>query len=181
MTASQGQVAACSRASRVRCASGAASRVQSHFRNRFRVFRRKVWTLRKILRRVPDTQHQPQRWSEMMLVDSFSVLVLDLKPQYQLFLSKNEFIRDQQSVFAQLVSLGCAGSLVEVSGGCRYWGAWASRRSRWLLLWNTGTRAQVQQLWCLALVAASSWALPGAGIQPVSPVLAGGFLSGVPP
>ena len=44
-----------------------------------------------------------------------------------------------------------------------------------------GSRAQAQ--WCdaQALLLRGMWDLPGPGLQPVSPALAGGFLTTVPP
>ena len=42
-----------------------------------------------------------------------------------------------------------------------------------------GTRAQAQELWHLSLVAV--WRLPGPGIEPMFPVLAGGFFTTEPP
>ena len=39
------------------------------------------------------------------------------------------------------------------------------------------SRAQAQQLWHMGLVVLSMWDIPGSGIKPVSPALAGGFLT----
>ena len=63
-----------------------------------------------------------------------------------------------------------------------------------LLLRSTGSRhmgfsscgPQAQQLWRMGLVASrhvvrGMWDLPGPGIEPVSPALAGGFLTNAPP
>ena len=53
---------------------------------------------------------------------------------------------------------------------------------QWLLLaWSVGSSAQAQQLWCPGFVALQHRGLPGAGIEPVSPALAGGFLTTGPP
>ena len=43
------------------------------------------------------------------------------------------------------------------------------------------SRTQVQRLWCMGLVVCSIWDLPGPGIELMSPALAAGFLSTVPP
>ena len=43
------------------------------------------------------------------------------------------------------------------------------------------SRTQVQRLWCMGLVACSIWDLPGPEIELMSPALAAGFLSTVPP
>ena len=59
-------------------------------------------------------------------------------------------------------------------------------------LWLESSRAQAQQLWHTGLVAPRScgtraqllrsmWDLPGPGLEPVSPALAGGFLTTAPP
>ena len=40
---------------------------------------------------------------------------------------------------------------------------------------------QAQQLWRVGLVAPRMWELPGPGLEPVSPALAGGFLATVLP
>ena len=51
-------------------------------------------------------------------------------------------------------------------------------------LWLTGSRAQAQQLWRTGLVAHVScgmWDLPRPGLEPVSPALAGRFLTTAPP
>ena len=61
---------------------------------------------------------------------------------------------------------------------------------RWLLLlWSAGSRhegfsscsMQAQELWRTGLVALCMWSLPRPGTEPVSPALAGRFLSTVPP
>ena len=44
-----------------------------------------------------------------------------------------------------------------------------------------GPRAQAQQLWRTGLVALRVWDLPRPGLEPVSPALAGGFLTTGPP
>ena len=48
-------------------------------------------------------------------------------------------------------------------------------------LWLMGSRVQAQQLWCTGLVAPRHVGLPGPGLEPVSPALAGGLLTTVPP
>ena len=62
-------------------------------------------------------------------------------------------------------------------------------RLRWLfLLQSMGSRStgftscgtQAQWLWHTGLVAPSMWDLPGLGLEPMSPALAGGFLTIVP-
>ena len=45
-------------------------------------------------------------------------------------------------------------------------------------MWLAGSRAQAQ-LWHTGL--AALWDLPGPGLKPVSPALAGGFLTTAPP
>ena len=44
-----------------------------------------------------------------------------------------------------------------------------------------GSRAQAQRLWCMGLVALWQVGSSGPGLEPVSPALAGGFLTTVPP
>ena len=49
-------------------------------------------------------------------------------------------------------------------------------------MWLAGSRAQAQYLWRMGLVApCSMWDLPGPGLEPVSPALADGFVTTVPP
>ena len=49
---------------------------------------------------------------------------------------------------------------------------------RWLLLWNTSSRVhRLQWLWYMTQVLCGICNLPGPGIEPASPALAGGFLS----
>ena len=67
------------------------------------------------------------------------------------------------------------------------WGAWASHCSGFSC-WGTGFsgRSTWAQLWCMGLqrmllLPWNMWNLPGPGIKPVSPSLAGRFLSTVPP
>ena len=51
----------------------------------------------------------------------------------------------------------------------------------WLLLWNIGSRAWAQQLWHTGLVDLwGVWNFLRLGIEPVSPTLAGGFLTPAP-
>ena len=45
-------------------------------------------------------------------------------------------------------------------------------------LWCVGSRAQAQQLW---RTGCGMWDLPGPGLEPMSPALAGGFLTTAPP
>ena len=54
-------------------------------------------------------------------------------------------------------------------------GTWAQQ------LWFMGSRAQAQQLWRTGFVAPRHAGLPGPGLEPVSPALAGGFLTTLPP
>ena len=54
-------------------------------------------------------------------------------------------------------------------------GTWAQQ------LWLAGSRARAQQLWCTGFVAPRHVDLPGPGIKPVSPALAGRFLITRPP
>ena len=44
-----------------------------------------------------------------------------------------------------------------------------------------GSTAQAQQLWHTGLLLRSMWDLPKPGLEPMSPALAGGFLTTVPP
>ena len=87
----------------------------------------------------------------------------------------------------------CGLSLVVVSGG------YSSLRCagfllRWLLLWSTGSRCTGFSscgTWALehglsscgarAQLLRGMWDLPGPGLEPVSPALAGGFLTTAPP
>ena len=48
-------------------------------------------------------------------------------------------------------------------------------------LWLSGSRAQAQQLWCTGLVVPRHVVSSRPGIEPMSPALAGGFLTTVPP
>ena len=59
--------------------------------------------------------------------------------------------------------------------------AFSSCGTRAQQLWLTGSRAQAQQLWHWAQLLRNMWDLPGPGIEPLSPVLAGGFLTTAPP
>ena len=70
-------------------------------------------------------------------------------------------------------------SLLLVSGAT----VWLQGLSlRWpLLLQSTGPRARAQQAWCTGLLLWGLWGLPGPGIKLVSPALAGGFLTTIPP
>ena len=53
---------------------------------------------------------------------------------------------------------------------------------QWLLfLQSTGSRERAQWLRCTGLVAPSMLDLPGPGIKPMSPALAGGFFTTGPP
>ena len=82
-------------------------------------------------------------------------------------------------------SLWCAGFslhwilLLQSTGstcvGFSSCGTWAQQ------LCLTGSRAQAQQLWYTGLVAPGMWDLPRPGLEPVSPALAGGFLTTAPP
>ena len=78
---------------------------------------------------------------------------------------------------------GCIGSSLLHTGFSLQW---------LLLLQSTGSRhagfsscsMQAQELWCTGLVALRQlnlWDLPGPGIKPVSPALAGGFSTTAPP
>ena len=72
-------------------------------------------------------------------------------------------------------------SLVAASRGCS--SQWCAGPSfRWLLLWSTSCRVWLQQLQHSALgPLLCMWFLPGPGIEPLTPALAGGFLtSGLP-
>ena len=93
----------------------------------------------------------------------------------------------------------CGLSLVVASGG--YTSSWCTDFLRWLLLRSTGCRhagfgscgTRAQQLWFVGLECRLSscgawaqllhgmWDLPRPGIQPMSPALAGGFLTTMPP
>ena len=106
-----------------------------------------------------------------------------------------------------LFIFGCAASSllfvgfspVSVSRG--YSSLWFVGFSRWwCLLWSTGSGrvgfsncstwaqqlrlpgsgAQAQQLWRTGSAAHSTWDLPRPGVEPVSPALAGRFLSALP-
>ena len=74
----------------------------------------------------------------------------------------------------------CGLSLVAVSGGYSLLQC-AGFSLRWLLLlWSTGSRCAGFSS-CGAQLLCGMWDLPGPGIEPVSPALAGGFLTTVPP
>ena len=47
--------------------------------------------------------------------------------------------------------------------------------------WLTGSRAQFSSCGVQASLLRGMWDLPGPGLEPVSPALAGGFLTTVPP
>ena len=108
------------------------------------------------------------------------------KPQHYILL-KNLF---------HLFIFGCVGSslprgLSQVAASGGYSSLWCAGFSlRWiLLLRSTGSRCTgfsscgtwAQQLWCTGLVFRGMWDLPRPGIEPVSPALAGGFLTTAPP
>ena len=88
----------------------------------------------------------------------------------------------------------CGLSLVVTSGG--YSSLWCAGFSlQWLLLlWSTGSRCagfsscgsrvlkrRLSSLGTQAQMLCGMWDLPGPGLEPVSPALAGGFLTTVPP
>ena len=72
-------------------------------------------------------------------------------------------------------------------GGFSYCGAWALgvRASvvvaRGLSSCVASSRAQAQYLWHTGLVLHGMWDLPGPGLEPMSPALAGRFSTTVPP
>ena len=68
-----------------------------------------------------------------------------------------------------LLLLQSMGSRCVVFSSC---GMWAQQ------LWCMGSRMQSQQLWHAGLLV-DLWYLPGPGIEPMSPALAGGFLTTV--
>ena len=83
-------------------------------------------------------------------------------------------------------SLQCAGfslrwllllwSMGSRHAGFSSCGTWAQQ------LWLASSRVQAQQLWHMGLVALRGmWELPGPGIEPMCPALAGGFLTTAPP
>ena len=65
-------------------------------------------------------------------------------------------------------------SLVAVSGGCSLVLVQAFS-FLWLLLWSTGSRCRGAS--AVVAYGLAMWNLPGAGIEPVSPVLTGGLLT----
>ena len=88
----------------------------------------------------------------------------------------------------------CGLSLVVASGG--YSSLWCTDFSLWwlLLLWSTGSRCvgfssyslralehRLSSCGAQALLLRGIWDLPGGGIESMSPALAGGFLTTVPP
>ena len=87
------------------------------------------------------------------------------------------------AVFLQLQRVGTTlrgGARASYCSGFSCCGARA-RGTRAQQLWLAGSRVQAQQLWRMGLVALRMWDLPGPGLEPVSPALAGGFLTTVPP
>ena len=60
-------------------------------------------------------------------------------------------------------------------------GAWASRCGGSLVAEHKVQSMQPQQLWCSGVLAHDMWDLPGSGIEPVSPALAGRLLTTGPP
>ena len=77
-------------------------------------------------------------------------------------------------------------SLVEVSGGYSLFWRTVFSLQRLLLLQSSGcrhagSRLQAQKLWCTGLVTPQHVGSTLTGIKPMSPVLAGGFLTTGPP
>ena len=72
----------------------------------------------------------------------------------------------------QLLLLRSTGSRRAGFSSC---GSWAQQ------LWLAGSRAQAQQCGARAQLLRGMWDLPGPGLEPVSPALAGGFLITEPP
>ena len=66
-------------------------------------------------------------------------------------------------------------SLAVASGGYSLssYGAWAPHYAGSSCFSGVGSRAQAQQLWGTGLVAPQHMTLPGPGMEPVSPALAG--------
>ena len=89
-----------------------------------------------------------------------------------------------------LVIFGCAESsllrasflLVAASGGCSLLRCAAFSLQWLLLLWSTGSRhVGFHSCGSWAQLLRGMWDLPGPGLKPVAPALAGGFLTTVPP
>ena len=84
----------------------------------------------------------------------------------------------------------CGFSLVAASEGCSLLSAWVRRSLWWLLpLPSTGSRhlgsvvagRRLGSCGARAELFHSAWGLPGSGIEPTCPALAGRLLSTVPP
>ena len=81
----------------------------------------------------------------------------------------------------------CVGFSLAVAGGCSLIAVHGSLP--WLLLlWSSGSVAAAPGLWsmgstlqCVGLVLHSMGDLPGPGMEPTSPALAGGFFTTEPP
>ena len=98
---------------------------------------------------------------------------------FRIFLFKKLFI-----FFLVMLDLCCCAcfSLVVASGG--YYSLRCMGFSWWrlLLLWSTGSRHTSFSRWgTWAQLLCDVWDLPQPGIEPISPALAGRFLSTVPP
>ena len=103
------------------------------------------------------------------------VLVVTLFKKVERFL-KICFVYGSALLPAGLLQLpGVGGATLQL------WGAGFSLW-RLLVLRDTGSRALTQELWRVGSAVWSMWELPGPGIEPVSPALAGGcFFTTEPP
>ena len=128
-------------------------------------------------------------------------LIFRLSRQWQLFLKQGETEPQGFLVFIYLFIFGCVGSSLLRIGFLQLWragatlccGAWASHCGAFSLR-STGSRhagfsscglraleCRLSSCGARALLLCSMWDLPGPGLEPVSPALAGGFLTAAPP
>ena len=138
------------------------------------------------------------RSSAHFLIGLFIFLLLSFKSSLCICIYIFSFFKNK---FIYLFIFGCVGSSLLHAGFLQLWragatlrcGAQASHCSSFSL-WSTGswcagfsscgTRALEHRLssgGARAQLLLSMWDLPGPGIKPVSPALAGGFLSSAPP
>ena len=84
-------------------------------------------------------------------------------------------------------TLGCSAQASHCGGlsccGAQALGSWASAvvAHRLSTCGSWSLEHRLQQLWCMGQLLCGMWDLPGLGLEPASPALAGGFPTTAPP
>ena len=142
----------------------------------------------------PHCPWRLQPWWPSSVGELQTLLCLSTAKRFPLFFS-NKFIIYFIYFWRRWVFVAACGlSLIVVSGG--YSSLRCAGFSLWwlLLLWSTGSRrvgfsscgswaleCRVSSSGAWAQLLRGMWDLPGPGIEPMSPALAGGFLTAAPP